>query len=330
MAIKICIIGLKQTGASIGLALSQIKDQATRMGHDRDLTVAHMAEKMGAVDKTSFNLPSAVRDADLVILAIPVNQIRDTLEAIGPDLKPGVVVIDTSPLKEKVMEWAKEFSPGSDRYFVSVALSTNPEYLMTTGDGTGEARADLFTHGTMLITSPLGIDESALNLTANLAEILGAQPMFSDAVEVDGLLANTHLLPKLIAAALVNATTGQPGWREARKVAGPVYAKVTEPALFPDEEEKLGTTLFHNAENTLRVLDLFLMEMSDLRDAIANQDEKELHKLLSAALEGRQQWLEQRKKAKWDDKPASSNVPLPTKGDVFGRLFGILPKKEKR
>ncbi len=92
----------------------------------------------------------------------------------------------------------------------------------------------------------------------------------------------------------------------------------------------MGTTLFHNAENTLRVLDLFLMEMSDLRDAIANQDEKELHKLLSAALEGRQQWLEQRKKAKWDDKPASSNVPLPTKGDVFGRLFGILPKKEKR
>jgi hypothetical protein len=85
----------------------------------------------------------------------------------------------------------------------------------------------------------------------------------------------------------------------------------------------------HNAENTLRVLDQFLIEMSDIRDAIASQDEKELQKHLAAALEGRQQWLEQRMVGKWEEKPANQ-VALPGAGDVFGRMFGIRPKKEKR
>ncbi|MBE0699808.1 MAG: prephenate dehydrogenase [Anaerolineaceae bacterium] len=328
MTIKISIIGLRKIGASIGLALAQIKDQATRVGNDRDPGISKQAEKMGAVDKTTFNLPSAVRDADIVILAVPVNEIRETLEAIAPDLKPGSVVIDTSPLKDKVMQWAKEFLPGNDRYFVSVTFSTNPAYFNEIGDVTEKAHADLFQNSLMLISSLPGIDESALNLTTNLAQILGAQPLFSDAVEIDGLLASTHLLPKLISVALVNATVSQTGWREARKVAGQVYARVTEPALHPDEEKEMGKTALYNAENTLRVLDQFLAEIHGIRDAIANQEETELHNLLENALVEREQWWQQRLAANWDPKP-TQNISLPTGGEIFGRLFGIRPKKDK-
>jgi prephenate dehydrogenase len=328
MTIKISIIGLRKIGASIGLALAQIKDQATRVGHDSEPGVSKHAEKIGAVDKTTFNLPSAIRDSDIVILAVPVNEIRDTLEAMAPDLKSGAVVIDTSPLKDKVMHWAKEFSPGDDRYFVSVTFSTNPAYFMEIGDDAEKAHADLFQNGLMMISSLPGIDESALNLTTNLAQILGAQPLFSDAVEIDGLLASTHLLPKLISAALVNATVSQTGWREARKVAGQMYARVTEPALHPDEEKELGKTALYNSENTLRVLDQFLAELHYLRDAIANQEEKELHDLLEKAQVEREQWWRQRMEANWDPKP-TQNIPLPNGGEIFGRLFGIRPKKNK-
>ena len=71
MTVQITIIGLGQIGASIGLGLTKIKDQVTRIGNDRDPIIARQAEKMGAVDKISINLPSAVRNADLVILAVP-------------------------------------------------------------------------------------------------------------------------------------------------------------------------------------------------------------------------------------------------------------------
>jgi prephenate dehydrogenase len=328
MTIKISIIGLRKIGSSIGLALAQIKDQAIRVGNDSDPTTAKQAEKIGAVDKTTFTLPSAIKDADIVILAVPVNEVRETLENIIPDLKPGAVVIDTSPLKDKVMEWAKEYFQNSDRYFVSVTFSTNPAYFLEGDDSAEKAHADLFHNSVMMISSMSGIDESALNLTANLAQILGAQPLFTDAIEMDGLLASVHLLPKLISAALVNVTVSQTGWREARKAAGPAYARVTEQALHPDEDKEMGMTLLYNSENVLRMLDFFLAEMHDLRDLIANQEEKELHNRLEKALGDREQWLQQRLSANWEPKP-TNNVALPTGGEFIGRLFGIRPKKDK-
>lgn len=328
MATKIAIIGLNRIGASIGLGLAQIKDQITRFGNDRDLQLSKRAEKLGAIDKSTFTLPSAVTEADVVILAVPVNEIRETLDAIAHDLKPGVVVIDTSPLKNKVMQWAQELFPDNDRYFVSVAFSTNPTYIMETGKGIEQAHADLFKNGLMMISSLPGVDESALDLTANLAQILGAKPLFSDAIEMDGLLASTHLLPKLISAALVNATISQTGWQEARKIAGQAYAQVTGPALEPDEENEMGTTALQNSENILRVLDDFLGELAEIREAIANQDTKELHVLLEKATEGRAEWWQQRLEANWDPKPGK-NIPFPTGGEVLGRLIGWRPKKGK-
>ena len=126
MPIQITIIGLGQIGASIGLALAKIKDQAIRIGNDREPGIARQAEKSGAVDKTMINLPSAVKDADIVILALPVDEIRETMEVIAQDLKPGVVLIDTSPVQGGLLQWAQELLPGNDRYFVALTPSLNP------------------------------------------------------------------------------------------------------------------------------------------------------------------------------------------------------------
>ncbi len=79
MAVKITIIGTGQVGASIGLALSAHPDLFLRVGHDKDLSAANRAKALGAVDKVDYNLPSSVADAAVVILALPQDQIRETL-----------------------------------------------------------------------------------------------------------------------------------------------------------------------------------------------------------------------------------------------------------
>ncbi len=100
MAIQITIIGLGQIGASIGLALAERKDSIERVGHDIDPGVAKQAQKLGAVDRIEYNLPRSVENADVVLLSIPVDQMRETLEIIAADLKEGCVVLDTAPVKE--------------------------------------------------------------------------------------------------------------------------------------------------------------------------------------------------------------------------------------
>ncbi len=104
MAIQITIIGLGQIGGSIGLALAGQKAALKRVGHDKKVDVERAAQSKGAVDEVKHNLPSAVRDADLVLLCLPVSQVRETLEFIAPDLKEGAVVMDTSPVKSGVLE----------------------------------------------------------------------------------------------------------------------------------------------------------------------------------------------------------------------------------
>lgn len=326
MPVQITILGLNRVGTSIGLALAKIKDQAVRIGNDRNPNVARAAEKLGAVDKTMINLPSAVRDADVVILALPVDEIRATIEVIIQDLKPGCVLIDTSPVKNRVLEWVNELFTDNDRYFVSLTPTLNQAYLMETNSGPDGAHADLFKNGLMFVTSQPGIDESAVTLATNLIQIMGATPIFADSNETDGLIAYSHLLPELVAAALVNATMEQPGWREARKIAGHAYAQTTESVLHYEESKEFGQAAMYNADNIVRMLDLVMAELSQMRDAVAGGNEAALKQRLELALDGRALWLEQRRTADWEPR-AQHHVP--TSGEFIGRLFGMRPKKDK-
>jgi prephenate dehydrogenase len=328
MAIQITILGLGRTGASIGLALAEIKDRARRVGNDREPGVARKAEKLGAVDKIAFNLPSAVREADIVIMALPVDEVQETMKFIAHDLKQGAVLIDTSPVKEAAMGWAKEYLAGKGRYFIGLTPSPNPAILLESGEDVEDARGDLFKNSLMLVSSLPGIDESALDVAAQLVQAMGATPLFSDAVEADGLMAACQIMPRLVSAALVNTTIDQPGWRETRKLAGQVYAQMTGPALYPEESKALGQAALLNAANTVRMLDLLIAELGDIRDAVESRNADTLRERLEHAMKGRAEWLRQRIEANWEKKPGQE-VPLPTGGEVLGRLFGIRPRKEK-
>ena len=128
MTVQVTIIGLGQIGTSIGLALAEHTDLVRRIGHDKDHSVARAAEKLGALDEVKINLPDSVREADIVLLSLPVSEIRETLEVIAQDLKEGAVVMDTAPVKGSVTQWAKELLP-SERFYVSLVPVINPEYL---------------------------------------------------------------------------------------------------------------------------------------------------------------------------------------------------------
>src|SRR3990172_8316110 len=139
MAIQMTIIGLGQIGASVGMALSGQGVQITRVGHDKDFGTARKAQKLGAVDRVDINLHNSVENAEVVLLAIPMDEIHQTLGDIATDLKEGVVVMDTSPLKEVVVGWASELLP-EGRHYIGLTTVINPAYLLLTSTGLDAAR----------------------------------------------------------------------------------------------------------------------------------------------------------------------------------------------
>ena len=330
MTIQISIIGLGQIGASIGLALKEKKDLLLRVGNDIEIKVARQAEKIGAIDRHEINLLRLVKSADLVVLSLPLNQMRETLELIAPELRENCVVMDTGSAKEAVAAWAAELLP-EGRHYVGLTPVLNPAYLHEVDLGINAARPDLFQGGLMAIVAPAQADSAAIKLAADMTRLLGALPLFADPLEVDGVMAATHLLPQLMAAALLNATIDQPGWREGRKFAGRAYAESTAPAVLPGDASSLAVTTLLNRDNTLRVLDSAIAALSAIRNDIDRSDEVSLDERLSRARKGRDTWWAGRRSMEWVSEGAPG-VKVPEMPSMFSRLFGIggkMPKERK-
>ncbi|MCD4672947.1 MAG: prephenate dehydrogenase/arogenate dehydrogenase family protein [Anaerolineaceae bacterium] len=326
MTIQITLIGTGRVGTSIGLALANETDQLFRVGHDRDPVHTSKAQKMGALDKVHLNLHAAVKDADIVVLAIPVDEIHETLNQISEDLKESAVVLDTSAIKSTVSDWAKELLPaGGD--FLTFALTLNPDHLLDTKTGPEAAHADLFKQGMAVITSRGKTSEEALTLTSNLAVLLGSRPFFVDEVEYEGLFAASGLLPQVNAAALVLSTTGRAGWQEGRKIAGQSYALATQPLRLMDDREKLGSSMLMNRENLVRVIDNQIQGLQMLRAAIESRDEEKLQDMLETVIDAHENWWEERNRAEWDSDP--SRPEIPSVGEHLMHWVGLNPKKKK-
>ena len=200
MKIQITIIGLGQIGASIGLALAPKSDLIDRIGYDVDPKVMRQAPKLGAVDKTSSNLLKELKTSDVLLLALPTDEMRPMMEELVPLMKPGALFLDTALSKQKVATWAAELLP-EGCYYVGLTPVINPAYWSTTTTGIESARADLFHNGMMVITSPPNTDAKAVKFAADLTELLDASVLFADILEVDSIMAATHTVPQLLSAA---------------------------------------------------------------------------------------------------------------------------------
>jgi prephenate dehydrogenase len=322
MSVQITIVGLGQIGASAGLALAEHKSLLHRVGHDKKPGVAKKAQKIGAIDDVKLNLPSAVREARIVLLCLPVSELRATLETIALDLPDGAVVMDTAPVKEPVAKWAQEILPAG-RFYVGLLPAINPSYLHRNELGIDSAKADFFKNGIISLNTLPGTPEEAVKLASDLILLLGAYPLYGDMVETDGLMTSTHLVPQLLAVALLNAVVDQPGWNDARKLAGRPFATLTSAAAYQDGLEALTEASLLNQKNVTRVLDVVINALGNLRQDIAEGNRDGVFERIEQALEGRERWLIDRLSGKEMEKEKPDFSELPS---TWERMLGSRKK----
>lgn len=329
MTVQITIVGLGQIGSSIGLTLKARGVDLHVVGHDKDTKSAKESQRIGAVDDVKHNLPASVRDAKIVVLALPFAEMRETLDVIAPDLQEGTLVFDTAPSKATVAAWAKELLPAG-RYYIGLTPAINPEHLHGIEFGVRAARADLFEKGLMVVDAPMGTPEKVFTLAMEFVTLLGAVPLLMDTAEADGLFSATHLLPQLTAAALLDATVDKPGWQEARKLAGRPYASVTAGLSYHDDVASLREAVLENRENMVRLLNSYITSLIHLRDEIEDNDRQALAERLERALVGRLRWYDERLAAEWRQKDLPP-MDVPSFADrvnqtLFGSMLSERPK----
>lgn len=316
---RITIVGLGLIGGSIGLALRHAGVASTVVGHDKEPRTSSQAKKLGAVDRTDWNLISACEDSDLVILAIPLAGIKPTLQALSQYLRPGCVVMDTATLKQPVLAWADEALPHEVHFVGGNPIISQP---MVGQSGPEAARADLFRNGLFCLTPSPNAEPAAVKLVTDLAMVLGSKPLFFDPAEHDGLLAAVEHLPIVLSVALLDMIIHQPTWRELRKVAGASFEVSTQ--LASTDPAGYGELCAANQENVVRWIDAFSAVLASLRQDLIEGDSEEialtdaLSQRLEHALEERDRWLRDRAQGEWE---GEQPVAMPAKGSILADAF---------
>lgn len=328
MTVQMTIIGLGEIGGSFGLALKDQKSMLKRIGFDKDNRIARQAEKLGAIDQIEATLQKAVRDSEIVLLCVPADQMFEMLEIVVPNLKEGAVVMETGLAKQAVADWMSQKLP-KGRFYIGITPNLNPAYLHSLDHGLEASRADLFKDSLMVIVAPGQVDTGAVKLASDLARLVGANPLFADPSEVDGLVSASHLLPQLIAAALVNTLSDQPGWRDARKLAGISFSFISEPIMQPSEAVSLRSAVELNQANIVRLMDNFLAEIIQIKENIVEGDSGLLADRLENARKVRLDWWRERQAGTFaGDHPTA--VELPEYPGILGRMFGFGQKPRNK
>ncbi len=324
MASKPCItiIGMGLIGASIGLAIRKARgDEIEIVGHDKQPGVAGAARRMGAIHKVERNLFSACARADMIVMAIPASEIKDTLQFVANDLKSGCVITDTASLKAPVLKWADELLPAEASF-----VGGDP-ILFGDDAGIESARPDLFENKLYCLTPSDRASSDAVKLVTDLVAMLGAIPHYIDPYEHDGLIGGTEHLADVAAVTLLHALSSSDGWRDMRRLCGATFDRVTCFSIADAAEYRDRALL--NRDNMVRWIDSLQETLSHFRMLVQRGDAEEIENYYRVQMDVRQQWLEAHATQAWDGQRMQSDIP--SAGEMMGQMFfGGLGRRRSR
>jgi len=169
-----------------------------------DSSAAHRTRiaELGYADVVTADAAEAVRDADLVVLAVPVMAMGDALGAAASGLKAGATITDVGSVKGQVAEALAAAAPAS------VFVIPGHPVAGTEQSGPDAGFATLFENRWTILTPQKRDDapyQAALERLTAFWLALGARVELMDERHHDLVLAVTSHLPHLIAFTIVGA-----------------------------------------------------------------------------------------------------------------------------
>jgi len=276
----ITIVGVGLIGASLGLALKKAGVVTKVLGVGRSKTNLDQAQKMGAIDGV-VDLVGAAKQSDVIVLCIPVAQMRAAFEVIEPHLEPRTMITDVGSTKGDVILAAKEVLGKKVCQFV-------PAHPIAGGaqHGASAAKADLF-QGKHTIICPL--QENSPQDTALITgfwEAVGSTVKKIGSVQHDAIYAAVSHLPHLLSYALMASVVNSEDADQKLGHVGAGFKDFTRIAA--SSPEMWRDICLGNRTAILKELDQYLLIVNHMRKLVAEGDGTGLEKLFNQASRARQ------------------------------------------
>ena len=272
---KICFIGMGLINSSLARTLKKKNFYNTSVGTSRSKKTLHIVQSLNIVDIVESDYIKAVKDADLVVIGIPVKAYTNVLKKIVNYLKKGAIITDVGSVKLGVIELVNNLIP-KNVFFV-------PGHPIAGTENSGpEAGFDgLFEKGWCILTPDKDLNRKKVNLVREMWELAGMRVDIMDPAHHDMVLAITSHIPHIIAYSIVGTVSNLEATlkKEVIKYAASGFKDFTriaasDPTMWRD-------ILLLNKSSILKMLSIFKKDLATLEKAITKEDGDFMHELFS-------------------------------------------------
>jgi len=263
---KVALVGLGLIAGSMALAIRRAGLAGTIVGTARSAETRATAAEIGLCDDIVDTPAEAVKDADLVVLCVPIGAMGAVAEQISGVLKPGATVTDVGSVKGAVVSAVGPHIPKGVHFIPGHPLAG------TEHSGPRAGFAELFDNRWCLLTPGENADGDAVARLVELWQGMGAHVEEMDVDHHDLVLAVTSHAPHLIAYTMVGVADDlrrvtdsevikycAAGFRDFTRIAA------SDPTMWRD-------VFLTNKDATLEILGRFTEELFALQRAIRTGD----------------------------------------------------------
>lgn len=262
---RLAIIGVGLIGGSLSLALKKAGQVGEVVGYSRTASVRQEALDLGVIDRAASSIADAVKDADMIFLAVPMGAMASVLTELAPYLNDDTIITDGGSAKKQVVNAAKVALGERFNQFVA-----GHPIAGTEKSGPSAAFASLYNNHRVVLTPVKETNPVALERVRVMWQIAGAKVTDMDAEHHDKVLAATSHLPHLLAFNLVGMLAKSPDCNEVLHFAAGGFRDFSR--IVSSDAVMWRDICLSNSTAILALLNDYRAGLDSLEQAIKNND----------------------------------------------------------
>ena len=267
---KIAVIGLGLIGGSMAKDLRRTKFATEIIGVENNPGNARLALELGLADRIE-SLEKALKEADLVIVAIPVDKITTTLPAILDLISPGTTVTDVGSTKRQIAEAIKDHPR---------RVNFIPSHPMCGTENSGPLAAidHLFEGKICIICDHEKCRPQHLALIEKMYQSLGMRMAYMSSDEQDHTTAFVSHLPHVTAFALANAVLAIEDRNIIFDLASGGFQSTVR--LAKSSPQMWAPIFWQNRDYMIEALEVYIRHLKEFKESLKSKGQEDLLQLI--------------------------------------------------
>ncbi|TKG93531.1 prephenate dehydrogenase [Puteibacter caeruleilacunae] len=270
---KLTVIGLGLIGGSMAKDLRKAGFATEIIGLDANPGHLKEALKLGIADRTA-GVEEAIQEADLILMAIPVDRMIDVLPKVLDKINPGTTVTDVGSTKKLICE-AVDNHPNRGNYVAAHPMSG------TENSGPRAAIEGLFQDKISIICDQEKSKPQHIALVEKMFQSLGMSIAYMSADEQDHSTAFVSHLPHATSFALANAVLAKEDRKIIFDLASGGFRSTVR--LAKSSPTMWGPIFKQNKEYVVEALEVYQKHLEEMKQSIMEEDDTRMNELIHNA-----------------------------------------------